>query len=494
MVMSLRWTLSIALAGATCLIGAFAGPALAGSPGIPGPPVAPATLSPPPDLGTLNGAHPVLRFKGALNNPTPLPLVSDPSPEVCAAECVEYQFTDAAPGRAFLASIKNTVTGPGGTFNADDGFDLYVYDPAGHLVDSENGIGANGQAALIDPATAGTYKIVVTVTYSYDTNAGWNGEIRLIPSSAWQPAAPTCGITVSGAKGCFELPALRALPAFDLTASGVPPVVSTPLGFPLPLNVDTPNSCYLDEQIGLDNPSAAGVEHPVSRCLRFTTDVQNVGAGDLSVGIPAAVTGPNGQPETGYDSSECHAVQFLTTSSGATITRPAGSCEFHLEHAHFHYGNLLGYTLHSVGTDGSIGPAVSVSNKESFCLTGDDYFGYGTAGPNGPRVFVGQPDCNVPPQVTVPSSKPGSGTYVQEGITPGWGDVYTWDTPDQFIDVTNVASGLYWIVEETNPAGVILVSGPAQTCSATELKLTRGAQDDTAQQLRTVASVPCPAR
>jgi bifunctional DNA-binding transcriptional regulator/antitoxin component of YhaV-PrlF toxin-antitoxin module len=42
---------------------------------------------------------------------------------------------------------------------------------------------------------------------------------------------------------------------------------------------------------------------------------------------------------------------------------------------------------------------------------------------------------------------------VTQGITPGWGNVYTWDTPDQFIDVSHVPSGTYWVVEETIPAG-----------------------------------------
>jgi hypothetical protein len=490
--LSPRTRLSLALAGAASLIGAFAAPALAGDPGIPGPPVAPATLSPPAKVGTLSAANPLLHFKGAVNNPTPLPLVDDPSPEVCAFECEEYQFSDAVPGHAFLVAIKGTVTGPGGSFNADDGFDLYVYNPAGSLVGSANGIGANGQSVLINPGQAGTYKVVVTITYAYDSNAGWVGEVRLIAPTTWKPAAPTCGITVSGVTGCFELPALRAVPAYDLTASGVPPVVSTPLGFPFPFNVPTPNSCYADETLGLDNPSPTAAEHPVTRCLRFTSDIQNVGGGELSVGIPAAVTGSNGQPQVGYVPGECQAVQFVTDTNGATVTRPAGTCEFHLEHGHFHYGNLLGYTLHTVGPNGSIGPAVSTSIKESFCLTDDDYFGYGTTGPNGPRLNVGQPDCNIPRQVAAPSTKPGSGTYVVEGITPGWGDVYTWDTPDQYIDVTNIPSGTYWIVEETNPAGVVLVAGPAHTCAATELQLTRGAQSDTVKQLQTVPSVTCP--
>ena len=464
--------------------------------GVPGPPVVPVPVSPPTNLGALDPAHPILDFQGSLTNPTPLPLVGNPSPEICAAECAEYQFTVpqgvAAAGKQFLAAIQNSVPGPNGTFNPNDGFDMYVYNPAGMLIASDNGIGANGQSSVISPGTAGVYTLVVTATYAEDSGAGWNGEIRLMTPTTWQPAPSTCGITVSGTTGCFELPTLRALAPYDLTASGVPPVPSTPLGFPFPASLPTPTSCYADETIGLDNPSVAGVQNPVTRCLRFTSDVQNTGAGSLTVQIPVAATGSDGQPEVGYLPGQCHALQVVTTASGQRVSRPAGDCEFHPEHGHFHYAALVGYALHSVNSDGSIGPEVSVSSKESFCLTDDDYFGFATAGPNGPRGNVGQPDCNLARQVAAPSATPGSGTYVEEGITPGWGDVYTWDTPDQFIDVTNVPSGTYWIVEETNPAGEILVSGPAHTCSATELQLTQGAQSATTQELASLPSVTCP--
>jgi hypothetical protein len=500
-VRSTRSFFAVALAGAAGLVALLAGPALAaGGPGvpgvsvplpsgIPGPPVTPVAATPPTSIGTLDQAHPLLGFKGSVSYPTPLPVVSDPAPTVCAVECQEYRFVDSAPGTDFLAAIKNTAGG--GTFDPDEGYDLYVYDPSGKLVASENGIGANGQAALVHPTAAGTYTIVVAVTYAYDSGAGWTGEVRLITPATWRPAPATCGITVSGTTGCFELPALRVLPPYDFTASGVPPVASTPLGFPFPVALPTPTSCYADETVGLDNPSVGNLEHPVTRCLRFTSDIQNVGAGELTIGIPQLAMDSSGQPESGYLPGDCHAIQYVTTSSGSQVTRPAGDCEFHLEHAHFHYDALVGYSLRSVEPDGSIGPAVSVSQKESFCLTDDDYFGYGTPGPNGPRLNVGQPDCNVARQIATPSG-PGTGTYVVEGITPGWGDVYTWDTPDQFIDVTNVPSGVYWVVEETNPNGSILVSGVPQTCSASEIQLTRGSSFDTVKQLSSLPSVTCP--
>lgn len=469
-----------------------AGVPVAPSSGLPGaPPVTPASSSPAQPLGTVEAAHPLLNFAASL--PSSAPIVNDPDPTLCSVGCWEYTFGVPAASAPVLVSVKSTTTGPGGTFNADEGFDLYVYGPNHQLAGAANGIGANGQAVQLSTPAAGTYTVVVTYTYAYDTGSGFVGEVRLMSGPSWQPVAATCGLTVSGITGCFDLPQLRAVPAYAFTTSGIPPVPSSPLGFPFPVNLPLPTSCYADEMVGLDNVQVTHATDPTLKCLRFTTDIQNVGAGPLLAQIPQAGVAPNGQVQSGYVPNDCDAYQLVSRFDGTTVSRPAGPCEFHVEHAHFHYNDLLLYALYQAGTGDTLGPQVGVSQKESFCLTDDDYFGYGTAGPNGPRQNVGQPDCNLPRQANAPSpGQPGTGTYVTEGITPGWGDVYTWDTPDQYIDVTKVPSGTYDVVEETNPTGAILVAGPEHTCAMTKIQLTVGSSSDAVQPLATVASIPCP--
>jgi hypothetical protein len=216
-----------------------------------------------------------------------------------------------------------------------------------------------------------------------------------------------------------------------------------------------------------------------------------VGASPIQVQLPWLTTGggPSGGPTSGFLPGECQAQQVVSTTSGRQVSRPAGPCEFHLEHAHFHYKDLISYSLHRPGPNGAIGPEVARSQKASFCLTDDDYFGFAGTGPNGPRNFVGQPGCNVPAEVTLPPSSQPAGASVVEGISPGWGDVYTWDTPGQFIDITHVASGTYDVVEKTNPNGALLVAGPDQTCALTVITLNASS----VRVLSTNSSVPCPA-
>jgi hypothetical protein len=438
---------------------------------IPAPPVVPPSTTPPTPIGTVDPSDHVLKFSGAVDNPTPLPLVNSPAPLVCSLECQEFTFTSTGH-LPFLVAVQSNVTAPDGTFNANDGFDLYVYDPSGKLAATGNGIGANGQAVSVANPSPGKYTIVVTFTYAEDQNASYSGEVRPMFGSSWQPLSCT-QTTVNGQAGCYDLPVLEALPPYALAVSGLPPVASTPLGFPFPVSAPTQTSCYVDETVPIGSPSVGAVQHPALRCLRFTSDVRNIGAGPLEIRIPL-VTAGSGGVSSAYVPGGCHAEQVLTPSTGAGVIRPAGDCLFHVQHAHFHYTDLLGYTLYSVIPSvipgatslGTIGAPVATSVKASFCLSDDDYFGFRSAKTNSTRDFVGQPGCNLPANVALNNS------FIDEGIKPGWGDVYTWDTPGQYIDITNTPDGIYDLVEKTNPTGALLVAGRAQTCSLTQLKLT----------------------
>jgi hypothetical protein len=429
----LRWTLLAAAA----LVAGLTVPAAAV------PPVSTTEPTPIADGQALSTAHPVLTFAGQMHNPAPVPMVTPPDPTVCAVNCQLWSL-EVATDRAFLAAVHNS------TDSIDDGFNLYVYDPDGEQVASSSGIGTNGQAAVVRPAERGTYTIAVTMTYAYDTDASYLGEVRSMVPGSWD--LPHC----PSARPCPLLPALRALPPTDLHIDGVPPVASTPLGFPFPATVSTGSSCYADETA---NTGAL-------RCLRFTSEVDNVGTGLLQLQIPWAAAG-SGDPRSGFVPDLCAATQVVFNSDGSSTPHDAGLCEYHPTHAHFHYRDFVEFSLHRVEADGTPGAQVAASLKESFCLADDGYFGFGTAGPNGPSTYVGQPDCNVPSAVSHEAAQ----ADVVMGLTPGWGDIYTWDTPDQFIDITTTPDGVYDLAARANPSGSLLLSGDPQSCAATRLRL-----------------------
>lgn len=411
---------------------------------------------------TLSKHHRVVGFAGQFTNPTPLPAVFEPLPAGCAVNCNKLSLP-VRTKQPFLVSVKNH------NGSMDDGLNLFVDDPSGNQVGSADGIGANGQAVTIQHPVKGTYTVEVTETYAYDAKTTYRGEARIMAGRSWRHQHCT-------KKACAMLPRLRAQPPSDLHVSGLPPAASTPLGFPFPVDLPTKVSCYEDET------AASGA----TRCLRFTSEVDNVGAGQLHLRLPWLARTKNGA-QSGFVGGQCRAQQIIDLTNGATHRRAAGPCEFHAAHGHFHYRSFVGYGLFAVGKSGHTGRLIGRSQKESFCLADDNYAGFAKRAPNGPRAYAGQPDCNLP-QTDV-GNWPTTGTWVGMGLNPGWGDVYTWDTPDQYIDVTHIPAGTYDIVIETNPSALMKVAGPARTCSRTRIKLTVTA----VKTMSSRRSVKCPA-
>ena len=392
----------------------------------------------------LLATHPVLTFKGTMKNPVPLPMANNPDPTICVEDCQLWAL-DVATSSRFLVSIHN------GNDSIDDGFDLTVYDPGGNEVASANGIGANGQAVVVKPTESGVYTIAVTMTYAYDATSHYLGEARIMSGPSWST------VHCPSARPCPVLPQFAIRSAADVHIDGIPPVASTPLGFPIPVNLPTPNSCYADET----------ARTGATRCLRFTSEIDNVGPGLLQLRIPW-FTSSTGTPQSGFVPGECQAQQVVTMTDGSQRIRPAGACQFHQAHMHFHYNDLVEYSLHKVTGGGRTGPQVARSNKASFCLADDGYFGFGKSAPNGPRDYAGQPDCNIPSAADIAAGD----AWVNEGISSGWGDIYTWDTPDQYIDITKVPAGIYDIVTIGNPSGKLDLAGKSQPCATTRIKLT----------------------
>jgi hypothetical protein len=421
-----------------------------------------AGSKPSASRSALSKHHRVVRFTGKFTNPTPLPMVSDPLPTGCAVNCNKLSLP-VRTKKPFLVSIKNH------NGSMDDGLNLFVDDPSGKQVGSADGIGANGQAVTVAHPVKGTYTVEVTETYAYDAKTTYRGEARVMAGRSWRHQH-------CAKKSCAMMPRLRARPPSDLHVSGLPPAASTPLGFPFPVDLPTKVSCYEDET------ASTGA----TRCLRFTSEVDNVGIGQLHLRLPWLARTKNGA-QSGFVNGQCKAQQIIDRTNGTTSRRAAGPCEFHTEHGHFHYKSFVGYGLFAVTKSGHTGRLVGRSQKESFCLADDNYAGFAKRAPNGPRTYAGQPGCNLP-QTDV-TNWPTTGAWVSMGLNPGWGDVYTWDTPDQYIDISKIPAGHYDIVIETNPSGRMKVVGPTRTCSRTRINLTATG----VKALSSRRSVKCPA-
>ncbi|OAN37897.1 lysyl oxidase family protein [Microbacterium sp. H83] len=158
--------------------------------------------------------------------------------------------------------------------------------------------------------------------------------------------------------------------------------------------------------------------------LRFATSTANLG-GLLHVTADAPAS-----------DAETQTVQQRVYGSGTVLVRDAGRFEYHPEHNHFHLDGFQRYEL--LAADRST--VLRTSGKVSFCLT--DVLPVAVQENRGDALSL--------------DLKPFDCGITEQGINPGWADYYGAELPDQWIDVTGLPSGSYWVRITVDPEGLLL--------------------------------------
>lgn len=160
--------------------------------------------------------------------------------------------------------------------------------------------------------------------------------------------------------------------------------------------------------------------------LRFATSTANLGG---LLHVTAGPVSPDGNTQV---------VQQRAYGSGNVLVHDAGWFVFHPEHHHFHLDQFESYELLSQDRQ----TVLRSSNKVSFCLT--DVLPVDVPERSDGHVFLDlQPfECGV----------------AEQGINTGYADYYGADLPDQWIDVTGLVPGSYWIRLTVDPSGLLLES------------------------------------
>lgn len=180
-----------------------------------------------------------------------------------------------------------------------------------------------------------------------------------------------------------------------------------------------------DLQIG--RPDDAGDPSDTRTGLRFSSTIANLGDEAFEfLGVPDVA----GDPEAAT------AYQCVAFASRACIAHePRGSILWHAPHQHFHVQAFAAYGIYALDgagePDRAAGPIVSAS-KVSFCLMDSS------------REHEPEPlELNVAFYNTC--------TMAMQGISPGWGDIYEFDLPGQFLPLDGVPDGRYALVIEADP-------------------------------------------
>jgi len=193
--------------------------------------------------------------------------------------------------------------------------------------------------------------------------------------------------------------------------------------------------------------------------IRFSNGTANVGLGPLFL-FPGAATG-GGQLVN----------QRIFASQGGFRDREAGIFLFHPTHNHFHFGSWAQYTIRAVLPGDAVGPVLRQGGKTSFCLLDSSRY-------LGPVPILG----------SVSSTRTFSTCNDDaQGVSVGWEDVYSRSLPDQWIDITGLTPGDYWLesvvdpgnrveeVDENNNVGYFKITiAPGQLPVPDEIPVGRG--------------------
>ncbi len=193
--------------------------------------------------------------------------------------------------------------------------------------------------------------------------------------------------------------------------------------------------------------------------LRFNGYVHNVGPGALDF------RGSRGTPDPSEPASPpMNVFQRIYNSDGSTYTEePSKAQMIYVDadgHHHWHLQHVAFYSLWNAQKSAEVAPA----QKVGFCL--EDSERVEETGPTEPIYS----DFGNPPREFCRQYQPET-TSVFEGISEGWRDIYTSNLAFQWVDVSNVLPGEYWLRAEADPEHLIQQTGgpkpPAYATTAT---------------------------
>jgi len=328
----------------------------------------------------------------------------------------------------------------------DDSFSFDVVDPSGAVAASMTNDNAFNAEALVLKPKPGTWTVRVTHENVSDSS------FRMRAKAEREiPAVPKTHVAV--------LPNLKAVPPMELgfiapanpLNGAYPPDTVNP---PLDVAGVHPLSCAEDEM----SPPPLGTN--AVRCLRLTSGPMNVGDGpfemrfsfvaDVAGGMSPIARGPINQ--------------IVHYGDGQTAAHPAGTYSFHYTHGHFHDDDILTYELYkpvfktvtvtkrvrvkskkgskkkrykSVTTTEQRVDLIKASQgvKSGFCPANQLLGEWKRVRNTAPDGFIGGGDSG-----TGNCQNPSDGVL---GLSPGWGDVYRWQRPGQFVPFDGLGDGKY---------------------------------------------------
>ncbi len=241
---------------------------------------------------------------------------------------------------------------------------------------------------------------------------------------------PIALLVVIAGLGLGSVVALRGAYASSPTPLLPDVVADPPDNISLSVSEETPTGGHAEAQL----------------LLRFNGYVHNIGPGALDF------RGSRGTPNpTEPASPPMNVFQRIYNSNGTYTEEPSKAQMIYVEadgHDHWHLQHVAFYSLWNADRSAEVAPA----QKVGFCL--EDSERIEETGPSEP-VYS---DTGNPPREFCRRYQP-EATNVFEGVSEGWRDLYESNLAFQWVNVSNVLPGEYWLRAETDPEHLIKQTG-----------------------------------
>jgi hypothetical protein len=341
-----------------------------------------------------------------------------PDPSFCdvLAPCPSFELDLAGGGRRLRVAYDTPAR--------TNSFELELTAPDGRVTTVSGSNVFNAEAFVEKPA-AGKWRVRVIPQGVSD--AFFRMRAKLEGAAPAKPAQKVPLLPNLRADPPIELGFVA--PANPLNAAYPPDTVNPPLS----VAGEEPVSCTVDEMAPAD--LGGGGAHD---CLRLTSGPMNVGDGPFLKVFQFASDAASGGLSADGAFIRGPAFQEILWSDATYTQRPAGTYSFHLTHAHFHDDGILSYELFKVVGDQLV-PA-GKGTKSGFCpadqLMGDW------------RAFDQDRPGDYGPGDAPTGSCYGAADDGLLSLTRGWGDVYRWQRPGQYVEWTGNGDG-YYVVRTT---------------------------------------------
>jgi hypothetical protein len=333
------------------------------------------------------------------------------------------------------------------TPSREDSFQLDVIAPDG-AVTSESGLNVFNAEVFVDRPIAGTW--TVRMVPKGATRAFFRPRARL---EAGPDARPERRVAL--------LPNLKAVPPYELgfaapanpLNAAYPPDTVNP---PLSAGGQEPLSCTADEMAPVEAGGGAALD-----CLRLTSGPINVGDGPFIKTFTFASDAAGGHLHGDGPYVRGDTRQVVLYSDGSRETRPAGTYSFHTTHAHFHDDGILTYELFRV--DGEALVPAGKGTKSGFCPA-DQLMGEWRLFRQEKAGFFGEGD-------TATGNCYGAADNGMLALTRGWGDVYRWQRPGQYVEFAGNGDGHYVVRTTVDKGGTTLETDETDNSSYAHIRI-----------------------